>query len=86
MAESARVRREAQEAKTQAGEDKQEAEQDSTKMAAEGLEGDDLQDKEPKEEPGSQGSPWFIPGHFFQLQLFLFLFLFYTVVLSLLII
>lgn len=56
MAESARVRREAQEAKTQAGEDKQEAEQDSTKMAAEGPEGDDPQDKEPREEPGSQGS------------------------------
>lgn len=56
MAESARVRREAQEAKTQAGEDKQEAEQDSAKMAAEGLEGDDPQDKEPREEPGTQGS------------------------------
>lgn len=71
MAESARVRREAQEAKTQAGEDKQEAEQDSTKMAAEGLEGDDLQDKEPKEEPGSQGSPWFIPGHFIFISVFI---------------
>lgn len=67
MEESARVRREAQEAKTQAGEDKQEAEQDSSKMAVEGVEGDDLQDKEPREDPGSQGNPWFITSHVFQL-------------------
>lgn len=50
MAENARVRKEAQEAKTQVGEDQQEAEQDSTKMAPKGLdsllEGDDLQVKE----------------------------------------
>lgn len=56
MEESARVRREAQEEKTQVGEDKRE-EQDSNKMAVEGLEGDDLQDREPREDPGSQGNP-----------------------------
>lgn len=60
MEENARIKREAEEAKAQAGEDKQEAEQDSTKMAAEGLdsllEGDVLQFKEAKEDLSSQGN------------------------------
>lgn len=50
MGENARVKREVQEAKTQAGEEKQEVVQDSTKMAAKGLdsllETDDLLVKE----------------------------------------
>lgn len=60
MAENVRVRREAQEAKTQAGEDKQEAEQDSTKMAAKELDSllgvDDLKVSEAKVDPSSQGN------------------------------
>lgn len=60
MKENARVRREAQEAKTQAGENKWEAEQDSTKVAAEELdsllEGDDIQVKEAKDDLISQGN------------------------------
>lgn len=59
MAEDARVKREAQEAKAQVGDDKREAEQDSTKTAAEGLdsllEGDDLRVKEAKDDLSSQG-------------------------------
>lgn len=59
MGENARVKREVQEAKTQVGEEKQEVVQDSTKMAAKGLdsllEADDLLVKEAKEDLSSQG-------------------------------
>lgn len=59
ITEHLKVRRKAQEAKRQAEEDKQEAEQGSAKMATEGLssqlEGDDHQNKEPQEDPSTQG-------------------------------
>lgn len=55
-----RVSKEAQEAKPQAGADKPEAEQDSTKMVAKELDSllevDDPQVKEAKEDLGSEGN------------------------------